>query len=255
MPKARRNHNGDQTIRYPDASGLSRPLDMPPSMRPKAMIIVIVACVISLVMLYFYFDATINAPNRDREAFQENITREVPLDLPDLQTLMSYDDQTIVDTLKADGLNLYERTPVGTSENGGFEVIKLPSDVSIEEAGAAYLSGIDNISPSKAAKLLNGSWTYTVDRSSGTSMRVRYADFTSKSADVSIQNAKASEGLSDVQATDAGIDDAGNTYQAGTIDIDGETYAWRVSVIELSEVYSISSLPESALFVGIRFSK
>ncbi len=35
---------------------------------------------------------------------------------------------------------------------------------------------------------------------------------------------------------------------------DGEKYTWRVSVIDLSEVYDISGLPNTAFFVGIRFS-
>lgn len=86
-------------------------------------------------------------------------------------------------------------------------------------------------------------------------MRVRYADFASGTADVAIQSAKEAEGLSDIQATDAGVDDSGNTYQAGIVEVNGETYNWRVSVIALSEVYEVSGLPQNALFVGIRFTK
>ena len=33
-----------------------------------------------------------------------------------------------------------------------------------------------------------------------------------------------------------------------------QTYNWRVSVIELDEVYDISGLPNTAFYVGIRFT-
>ena len=48
-------------------------------------------------------------------------------------------------------------------------------------------------------------------------------------------------------------------YPPGVVQIgegeDAETYSWRVSVVPLSEVYSVAGLPENALFVGIRFTK
>lgn len=243
------------SIRYLDDSGLNRPLDMPAQVRKGLLVALALACAIGCAMLFRYFDATVGAPQRDQEAMQENLARTVSLDLPQLGSLMGMDDQAVVDSLYATGCTLYEKTPVGTGENGGFEVIKLPEGVSLEEAGLVYLSGLSNASAADASKLLNGSWTLSSDRSSGTSMRVRYADFTSGTADIAIQSAKEAEGLSDVQATDAGVDDSGNTYQAGTVDMNGETYSWRVSVIELSEVYDVSGLPEDALFVGIRFTK
>ncbi|MFR7403372.1 MAG: hypothetical protein ACLUW6_01590 [Coriobacteriaceae bacterium] len=46
----------------------------------------------------------------------------------------------------------------------------------------------------------------------------------------------------------------GNTYQAGVVSTDNGTYNWRVSVIELDEVYDISGLPNTAFYVGIRFT-
>lgn len=242
-------------IRYLDDSGLNRPLDMPAQVRRGLLVALALACVIGGAMLFRYFDATVGAPQRDQEAMRENLARGVSLDLPQLGSLMDMGDQSIMDSLSSAGHTLYEKTPVGANEAGGFEVIKLPEGVSLEEAGLVYLAGISNASAADASRLLNGSWTLSVDRSSGTSMRVRYADFASGTADVAIQSAKEAEGLSDIQATDAGVDDSGNTYQAGTVDMNGETYNWRVSVIALSEVYEVSGLPQNALFVGIRFTK
>ena len=50
------------------------------------------------------------------------------------------------------------------------------------------------------------------------------------------------------------MDDSGNTYQAGVVSTDNGTYNWRVSVIELDEVYDISGLPNTAFYVVIRFT-
>ncbi len=43
-----------------------------------------------------------------------------------------------------------------TDPNGGFEVIKLPADVSLEEAGLMYVQGIDKLSAGDAVKLFEG---------------------------------------------------------------------------------------------------
>lgn len=242
-------------IRYLDDGGLNRPLDMPPNVRKGMLAALTLACAIGCAILFGYFDAMVGAPQRDQEAMQENLARDVSLDLPQLSALINMSDQDIMNALSSTGCALYEKTPVGTSENGGFEVIKLPEGVSLEEAGLIYLAGLSNASASDASRLLNGSWTLSTDHSSGANIRVRYADFKSGTADVAIQAAKEAEGLSNAQATDAGVDDSGNTYQAGTVEIDGETCSWRVSVIALSEMYSVSGLPEDALFVGVRLSK
>ena len=44
----------------------------------------------------------------------------------------------------------------------------------------------------------------------------------------------------------------GEGLEAGTIDVDGTVYSWRVSAIALSSVYDISGLPDTAVYVGIR---
>ncbi len=62
------------------------------------------------------------------------------------------------------------------------------------------------------------------------------------------------EGLENTEITDSGVDDSGNTYQAGVVSTDAGTCNWRVSVIELNEVYDISGLPNTAFYVGIRLT-
>ena len=243
-------------VRYYDGAELSRPLDMPQHVRLVMFGAMAVAAVIGALFLFNYFDGIMNEPLRQQQTLQENLAREVPLDLPSLAGLMPRSDEKIMAKLEKAGYTLYERTPIGTDPDGGFEVIKLPDDVSLEEAGAMYLTGVNNLSAPDAVKLLKGAWTLTVSRKAGTSMRLRYADFDSGTIEKAVQNAMAAEGLENATVEDSGVDDSGNTYQAGTVTTKkGRTYKWRVSVIDLSEVYSISGLPNTAFFVGIRFSE
>ena len=88
-----------------------------------------------------------NEPIRQQQTLQENLAREVSYDFPLLSSLMPLSDEEIMTALTDAGYTLYERTPVGTDPDGGFEVIKLPADVSLEEAGLMYVQGIDSCRP------------------------------------------------------------------------------------------------------------
>lgn len=257
--KERLFHRQKSTVRigdvsYLDGAELSRPQEMPVRVRTVMFAAMAVAALIGGLFLAKYLDQVMNEPIRQQQTLQENLTREVSLDLPQLVQFMPENDEDIMASLTDAGYTLYERTPVGANPDGGFEVIKLPPDMSLEEAGLMYTKGIDRLSAADAVRLLKGAWTLDVSRKAGVSMRVRYADFDSGSIEAAVQSAMQAEGLENAKVTDSGVDDSGNTYQAGTVKGDGKKYNWRVSVIELSEMYDISGLPNTAYFVGIRFS-
>lgn len=241
-------------VRYYDGAELSRPLEMPSRVKAVMLAAMILAAIVGCFFLGRYLDQIMNEPIRQQQTLQENLTREVTYDFPLLSSLMPLSDEEIMTALTDAGHTLYERTPVGTDPDGGFEVIKLPADVSLEDAGLMYIKGIDKLSASDAVKLLKGSWTLTVSRKNGDDMRLRYADFASGTIEKAVQGAMQVEGLENAEVTDSGVDDSGNTYQAGTISTDNGTCNWRVSVIELDEVYKISGLPNTAYYVGIRFT-
>ncbi len=241
-------------VRYYDGAELSRPLEMPPRVKAIMLAAMVVAAVVGCLFLGRYFDQIMNEPIRQQQTLQDNLAREVSYDFPLLSSLMPLSDEEIMTALTDAGYTLYERIPVGTDPDGGFEVIKLPADVSLEEAGLMYVQGIDKLSAGDAVKLLKGAWTLTVSRKAGDDMRLRYADFASGTIEKAVQGAMQVEGLENAEVTDSGVDDSGNTYQAGVVSTDNGTYNWRVSVIELDEVYDISGLPNTAFYVGIRFT-
>lgn len=242
-------------IAYMDAEVLSRPLDPPNRVRYVTIGALVVAAIIGGVMLFNYFDAVINGPVREQAALEESLAQDAPLNMPSLVSLMGLGDEDMLAALYATGSTFYERISLGSSPDVSFEVIKLPDDMTAADAGVLYLEGIGNLSATDAARLLHGSWDLSLSRTDGANLYVRYADFSSGSAQTAIENARGEAGLGAGELTDSGIDEAGNTYATGTISENGATYAWRVSAIALDEVYDISGLPEDAVYVGIRLTE
>ena len=50
------------------------------------------------------------------------------------------------------------------------------------------------------------------------------------------------------------FNESGNNYSKGSIEIDGHPCTWSIHAIPLSDMYSISGLPEDACYVGIRIT-
>ena len=241
-------------VRYLDGTSLSRPFDLPRQTRLALLAFMLVAAVIGGVFLYNFLDAVLNADAREQASVEANLARDVSYDLPQLASLIAADDAAIRQAFADAGYTIYDNTDPNEFAAGGMDLIKLPSDVTEVDAALLYAQGVGNLSASDAAKLLKWSWTFTVSRNDYVDMRVRYADFSSGSVEAAIQAAMAAEGLEGSTLGESGVDDAGNTFQAGTIDVGGTVYSWRVSAIALSSVYDIAGLPDTAVYVGVRMT-
>ena len=229
--KSRRNEYADTDgpVRYLDDSGLRRPLDMP---RPQIAIMfafVLVAALIGGYLLFNVLDAVRGGTARAQASVEENLSREVSYDLPALTSYITLNDDEIKQAVADAGLTVIDKGGMSDDPEAALELIKLPSD---------------------------GSWTLDADRSDGTSMRLRYADFSSGSLDAAIDAAIAAEGFDPATIAEdgMGVDEVGNTFKQGTVDVDGTAYTWKVSALPLSEMYDISGLPETAVYVGVRLS-
>lgn len=135
--------------------------------------------------------------------------------------------------------------------------MKIPADTSLAEAGLALAGGFDHMSAVDASKFLTGSWRFTCNRENGTDMRIKYADLKATDPTSALDTAMANEGWLEngqVAVTGEGTDEVGNTYREGTVATDAGTFNWRISVCPLTEIYSISGLPETAQYVGIRMT-
>ncbi len=244
----------DGPVRHLDGSGLKRPIDMPKSAMVVMGAFVVVAAIIGGTVLFNVLDDVHNSAARTQLTVEENLSRPVTLDLPQLSSLFLLDNESIKQTFANAGFTTYELTSTEDEAKGGFDLFKLPSDVSVADAGVMYLSGINSLSAADASRFLNGSWRMTVTRNDGTDMGVWYADFASGSVDAAIQSALAAEALDTSTMGESGTDESGNTFQTGTVDVGGTICSWRISAILLSSYYDIEGLPDTAVYVGIRMS-
>lgn len=248
---AHEQYKENPRVLYPNADRLFRPLHVPASERKATFVMIGIACVVSAALLFFYFDTTANEPKRQQESLQQELSKDVNLDLPPLLEFVPIDNTAIEQKLNATGESFFDKKPLTGSVDA--EIIKLPADISVEEATGLYAIGLNKLKPSQFVSLLNGSWTLKIDRKTGVNLSLHYADFKSGSVRQAIDNAIDKEKLVTEGEIDSGEDDGyGNAYSNGTIIIAEKKYSWTVSAIALSQVYSVAGIPDDATYVGIR---
>ncbi len=238
-------------VYYMNGESLSRPFTLPRKERIGQIILVVIAAFIAGALLFSYFDSTTNEPERIQSEMKENLARNVSLDAPNLLSLLDLDDATIDATIKASGATFYDTSPVGSATT--YATIKLPSDVSLEEAGTLYMTGISKLNAAQASLLLNGAWKLEVDRTDGMNISLHFADFKSGSVENAITAAVETQDLERGGEGDSGEDDGyGNAYSTGSIMVNGSSYIWTVSAVALKQVYSVAGLPDTSVYVGVR---
>ena len=249
------NHvaNNDDTfvegnVAYPNAKKLLRPQSIGGKWLIVAGLIVILAVCSAYFLVYF-------SQVRTSSQVEQNMTREIAYDLPQLKDYIAATDaQDVYNDLS----ERYELVQLGIDDvsSTGFDVFKLPEDVNVDEGAAALKNGIGSLDILSASKVLNGGWRITMDLTNYQDLRVRYTDFKSSSIEEAILSAIQSEGFDgeDCEMTKEGVDESGNTFKSGTVQTEDETYFWRVSAVKFNDAYSIKGMPETAIYVGIRMT-
>lgn len=250
--KRRQLYKENPRVFYPNVDSLSRPSHLPSSARLMIGIIIGVAIIVAAIIFFLYYDASKFAPEREQEAVAEAISEANDLSLPNLLGMVDKTNQEVFDELKDAGGTYYEKVAVSDASSQ-CEIIKLPEGISVVEAAAMYSTGISKIKTLEAISLLDGLWDLELDRRNGENISLHYVDFNSGSVEAAIKEAKRLEELDRGTETDSGEDDGfGNTYATGTIMINGNTYGWTVSALKLTSFYSLSNIPDSVAYVGIR---
>ncbi len=236
----------------PDASALLRPQKLEGKNLIPVVIALIVAAIIGFNLYSFASNNFVYANERHQEAVMTQISRGETVNLPSLDLLVGYDEAGMSANLLSAGYTTFEPDSVDGSD---YETVKVPTDMSAEQGKKIYESGIAKADSATAAKLLTGMWRLSMgDGDDGKLLILRYADFNSGSAASAISAAMMAEGLVEDSVTDSGIDENGNTYKVGTGSSNGIDFTWRVSTCELKEIYNIEFLPDSTMYVVMRFS-
>jgi hypothetical protein len=242
---------------YPEISRLKRKQ----SVHGKTVFVIIIAVIIALIaggiLIYKAADALYFSVEKGEQQTQANLNRSIDYGFPTLVDVYNYSDTDLLSYLQDTcGYSLYFYSSEGDYPDGGFDVLKIPSDVTADEANELLYNGISKLDKVEASKILNGSYRFTVDFSSYTDMRIRYADFASSSITDAIDKAQASQKLNDENSTvsEDGVDTYGNTYRTGSYTKESTNIEWRISAISLSDIYDISGLPEDAIYVSVRIT-
>ncbi|MBO4365309.1 MAG: teichoic acid transporter [Eggerthellaceae bacterium] len=242
------------TVSYLDGSVLKRPLTLPKKFWPLVAIIAAVALMIAYTWAKDVDHNVVHHSDRVEENVVEQINRGVSQDVPILSDYIDWDDDEIIQSFIDSGYTYVDMNEINGTGDASIDIIKLPSDMTFDEAAIAYTQGVSKLDSETAARFLSGSWRMMVVRESGYSYSVKYADFDSPDSAAAVQAAVEAQGFGESELGEAGIDNSGNTFQEGTIDIDDYTYHWTVSACDLSDVYSVSGLPENAQYVGVRLT-
>lgn len=245
----------DGPVNHLTADSLERPLEMPKSERRKAYYIAAIAAVLSLLVLAYYNFNVFSDRQAMAESVEDVLNRGVTLDLPVIQDYVGLSNEEILNSFRDFGFVLYDHTSIEDTNANGFDVYKLAGDVSVEDAAAAYDQGIDTLKPTEAARILSGSWRYLVSRPAKTEMRLRYFDFNATTATTAINDAVASQGFDPEGVSEMAEDTMGNINVTGTFEKNGVNYQYTISVCDLSQVYDIEGLPETAQYVGIKVTE
>ena len=240
-------------VLYLDGTPLTRPAYMPRAQRMIALVIIAVAIVIGFIMVNTFVISRLQEAATAEQTISNNLAREASIEtIPNMASLISLDNESIKAAFSEAGYTIYDATSFDDSND--MVLYKLPSDMTVGDAVALYQQGIGSLKAEQASKLLNGSWRFAVDRINGTSMVVRYADFSTGDPMIAVQSAMKKQGLSSDANVESGVDDSGNTYSQGTVDVNGTSCTWKFSALPLDEMYSISGLPTDACYVGVRFT-
>lgn len=241
-------------IAYLDGAPLRRPFSMPAGQRFLAFIIVAVAIVLGFLFINSTVISALRETAQAAQAIENNLARQASIEtIPNMADLINRNDKGVKKAFKKAGYTVFDASSESDSED--MTLYKLPADVTLDEASVLYAKGISNLNAVQATKLLVGSWQFVAERSVGTSMVVRYADFTTGDPLVAVQNALQKTGFDPESVTDSGVDDSGNTYSTGTLQADDATCVWRISAIPLDEIYDINNMPEEACYIGVRVTR
>lgn len=246
-------------VYYFNGESLSRPLHLPKEIKRKRWIFVAIAVVIACLMLFFYFDQIISAPAKTQQEIQDVLSQDIKTNPPDLLKILGWSDKKIKSSLtkaaSKGGYGIIDITDERVSSNE-IDLVKIPAGLTVEEGAEMYARGLSNLSAIDLIKLLYGGWDLNVDRTQNINISLHYADFKSHTPKTAIAQAIASESLSRGTTSESGEDDGfGNEYSSGSIMINGSDYAWTVSSTYLTDVYSVSGIPENATYVGVRLIK
>ncbi|MGI6591427.1 MAG: hypothetical protein ACOX1O_07495 [Eggerthellaceae bacterium] len=238
-------------VRYLDPGSLTRPIDMPRSQQAIMYVFVAVAALIGILMFTNITGAQDADSSQASEEIQQIISETGTLNLPVLADYTINNADGIKSRLDDAGVKYYDNSKNSDDE---LDLISVPDGMKAADIKAIISEGIDSVDATTAARYLCGSWRLTGNFDNGIDLRIRYCDMNVTTADTALTDAASSQGYK-AKKKKRTTDSAGNTSISGTTTFEGSTYQWTISACDLSNVYRVDGLPESAQYVGIHLTE
>ena len=255
LPFSKQKQIDEGPIRTIDSSSLARPFDPPKPVLIVSLVFALIAAIIGGRYAFGAIDGILHGAQRDAATVETNINRGVSYDLPIMENYISLDDATIVQTFADAGYQTYNM--LGEGEEG-VDVMKIPNDVTLADAALVYAKGVSKHGCGNCVEILGrfmAVYGFAHQRHRDESALLRPCRRKMRKMRYSTHGkAKAGPTNGNVTITAEGVDEIGNTYREGTIETESGTHSWRISVCDLDGVYSISGLPSTAQYVGIRMN-
>ncbi len=244
------------SVRYMEAPALRRGLHIPSNIKGLIALLGLAALALATLVGMKTYSDVVNAPARYAESIQEAISTGPGLELPVLNNFIDSDNAGIRETFASTGYALIDVDAMYADEGeeldpNSMDMVKVPSDTDYDMNVDLFRNNLRRSEVTDAAHFLAGSWRFTSFTANGVDLKVKYADMNSASIEDAIAAAIAAQGWTDSAFGESGVDQSGNTFQNGTIQINDRTMHWSVSVCPLDEVYSVNGLPD-AFYVGSR---
>lgn len=250
----RRYSKTEGNVAYLDDAPLGRPLSMPAAQRVFTALVAVVALVLGGIFLNATVLSSLREAAAAEQAISDNLARQASIDtIPVMTDLITLSDDEVREKFADAGFTVYDASSLNANSDD-MVLYKLPADMTSEDAAGMLALGIGSLDASQATKLLNGSWYFAAERSGAVSMVVRYADFSTADPQEAVQLAVEKEGFDPSSISETGVDDSGNTYNMGVVEVGKKAYTWKVSALPLDDMYSIANMPEEACYVGVRLT-
>lgn len=241
---------------YMDAPALRRGAGMPASAKAIIAALGLVALFIASFFGVRAYDAVANAPARYAEGIEQALHAGAGLELPLLNSYVGSDEAAIREAVASAGYVTIDVDALYASNEdvnaNSIDLVKVPREIEYDTAVDYFQNSLRRIPVTDAVAYLAGTWRLTAYSAEGIDLKVKYADFESESLEDAIARAIAAQGWGDSTFGETGVDQSGNTFQNGTIQVNDYNMNWSVSVCPLNEVYNISGLPENSYYVGAR---
>ena len=241
-------------VRYYEAPAFFGKNTIPRAQWPIALGLLAVAAIIGIILGFTIVNDYVYADRKHAAAVEQVLSTIETQPIPVLNDYRNHASGDLRNALAEQGYTLVDNpieAPEGSTADE-LDIDKLPANFNQASLDAIAANGVESMQAETAAAYLADWWNLKLYRADATDLKVKYCIFGPATIEQAIVQAVETQGWQNSSLGESGVDQIGNTYQHGTVDIDGHQYRWSVYGCPLSDVYSIPGLPDTSWYISAR---